>query len=86
MTIFLTTHYMEEADQLCDRIGIIDSGKIQVIDSPENMKNAIIFGSTLASFCVEKFGTRRIEDLSDEEVKRRLSAFKELTQFDINLS
>ena len=36
MTIFLTTHYMEEADQLCDRIGIIDSGKIQVIDSPEN--------------------------------------------------
>ena len=34
MTIFLTTHYMEEADQLCDRIGIIDKGKIQVIDSP----------------------------------------------------
>ncbi len=52
----------------------------------ENMKSAIIYGSTLASFCVEKFGTRRIEDLSDEEVKRRLSAFKELTQFDINLS
>ena len=41
MTIFLTTHYMEEADQLCDRIGIIDGGKIQVIDSPENMKNAM---------------------------------------------
>ncbi len=41
MTIFLTTHYMEEADQLCDRIGIIDDGKIQVIDSPENMKNAM---------------------------------------------
>lgn len=41
MTIFLTTHYMEEADQLCDRIGIIDNGKIQVIDSPQNMKNAM---------------------------------------------
>ena len=41
MTIFLTTHYMEEADQLCDRIGIIDRGEIQVIDSPENMKNAM---------------------------------------------
>ena len=41
MTIFLTTHYMEEADQLCDRIGIIDGGKIQVIDTPENMKNAM---------------------------------------------
>jgi len=41
MTIFLTTHYMEEADQLCDRIGIIDHGKIQIIDSPQNMKNAM---------------------------------------------
>jgi len=41
MTIFLTTHYMEEADQLCDRIGIIDGGRIQIIDSPENMKNAV---------------------------------------------
>jgi len=41
MTIFLTTHYMEEADQLCDRIGIIDHGKIQIIDTPENMKNAM---------------------------------------------
>lgn len=41
MTIFLTTHYMEEADQLCDRVGIIDHGKIQIIDSPQNMKNAM---------------------------------------------
>jgi len=41
MTIFVSTHYMEEADQLCDRVGIIDNGKIQVIDSPENMKNAM---------------------------------------------
>ena len=41
MTIFLTTHYMEEADQLCDRIGIIDGGKIQIIDSPVSMKNAM---------------------------------------------
>ena len=41
MTIFLTTHYMEEADQLCDRIGIIDGGKIRVIDSPKTMKNAM---------------------------------------------
>jgi len=41
MTIFLSTHYMEEADNLCDRVGIIDCGKIQIIDSPENMKNAM---------------------------------------------
>lgn len=41
MSIFLTTHYMEEADHLCNRIGIIDHGKIQAIDSPQNMKGAM---------------------------------------------
>ncbi len=51
MTIFLSTHYMEEADQLCDRIGIIDDGKIQVIDSPENMKNAL--GNEVISIVVD---------------------------------
>jgi ABC-2 type transport system ATP-binding protein len=40
-TIFLTTHYMDEADYLCDRVGIIDRGKILVIDSTNNLKNAI---------------------------------------------
>lgn len=51
-----------------------------------NMKNAIIYGSNLASFCVEKFGTSRMESLTSDEVKNRLHAFKELTQFDIELS
>jgi len=51
MTIFLTTHYMEEADQLCDRIGIIDDGKIQIIDTPENMKNAM--GNEVISIILE---------------------------------
>jgi len=40
-TIFLTTHYMDEADFLCDRIGIIDHGKILVIDSVTNLKNSV---------------------------------------------
>lgn len=40
-TIFLTTHYMDEADYLCDRIGIIDHGKILVIDSVENLKTSV---------------------------------------------
>jgi len=40
-TIFLTTHYMDEADYLCDRIGIIDHGKILVIDSIEKLKNTV---------------------------------------------
>ncbi|MFY7671876.1 PfkB family carbohydrate kinase [Tenacibaculum sp. MEBiC06402] len=51
----------------------------------ENMKNAIIFGSNLASFCVEKFGTERMEELTKPEVQSRLQAFKQLTQFDIEL-
>ena len=51
----------------------------------ENMKNAIIYGSNLASFCVEKFGTERMQELTKEEVDKRLQAFKELTQFDIDL-
>ena len=51
MTIFLTTHYMEEADQLCDRVGIIDHGKIQIIDSPKNMKNAM--GNEVITLVVE---------------------------------
>ena len=41
MTIFVSTHYMEEADSLCDRIGIIDYGKIQIVDTPESMKNKL---------------------------------------------
>ena len=41
VTIFLTTHYMEEADYLCDRVAIIDHGKILVVDTPDNLKNLI---------------------------------------------
>lgn len=52
----------------------------------ENMKNAVIFGSTLASFCVEKFGTERMVNLQSEEVRKRLLQFKQLTQFEIELS
>ena len=48
MTLFVSTHYMEEADKLCDRVGIIDYGKIQVIDTPEIMKNAM--GNDTISF------------------------------------
>ena len=52
----------------------------------ENMKKAVIYGSALASFCVEKFGTERMLTLTDEEVYQRLQQFKDLTQFDIELS
>jgi len=51
----------------------------------ENLKNAIIHGSNLASFCVERFGTERMENLKNDEIKDRLLQFKKLTQFDIEL-
>lgn len=50
-----------------------------------NMKNAIVYGSNLASFCVEEFGTQRMERLEKHEVLSRLQQFKALTQFDIAL-
>ncbi len=51
----------------------------------KSMKNAVIHGSNLASFCVEKFGTARMEKLEKIEVNKRLHQFKALTQFDIEL-
>ena len=51
----------------------------------ENMKKAIVHGSALASFCVEKFGTERLQTLKRDELYSRLQQFKQLTQFDIEL-
>jgi sugar/nucleoside kinase (ribokinase family) len=51
----------------------------------ETMKTAIIQGSNLASFCVEKFGTERMLELTKKEVNERLKQFKALTQFEIDL-
>ncbi len=41
ITIVLTTHYMEEAEKLCNRVAIIDYGKIKALDTPDNLKNAL---------------------------------------------
>jgi ABC-2 type transport system ATP-binding protein len=46
-TVLLTTHYMMEADELCDRIAIIDGGKILACDTPENLKKLVRMNSTL---------------------------------------
>lgn len=51
----------------------------------ENMKKAIVHGSALASFCVEKFGTERLQTLKRDELYSRLQQFNQLTQFDIEL-
>jgi sugar/nucleoside kinase (ribokinase family) len=51
----------------------------------DNLKRAIIFGSAMASFSVEKFGTERIQNLSDKDVDERVQQFIDLVQFDISL-
>jgi len=78
ITIILTTHYMEEADKLCDRIGIIDKGKIIALDTPSKLK-ARIGGdiiklkakqNNILSIEILKHFTfvRKIEDMNDERL------------------
>jgi sugar/nucleoside kinase (ribokinase family) len=51
----------------------------------ENLKRALIYGSAMASFCVERFGIERLESLSREDLDARLQMFIDLVQFDIAL-
>jgi ABC-2 type transport system ATP-binding protein len=84
MTIFLSTHYMEEADQLCDRIGIIDGGKIQVIDTPQNMKSAMgnevisltIDGDEETNFLLKLRTIELIKKINEDQNKITLFASK----------
>jgi sugar/nucleoside kinase (ribokinase family) len=48
-----------------------------------NMKNALIYGSALASFCVEKFGTEKLNDLTEKEISARVQDFVKLSAFQI---
>ena len=52
-TIFLTTHYMEEADILCDRVAIMDEGKILALDTPANLKKTITKSNTVETIVQE---------------------------------
>lgn len=49
-----------------------------------NMKNAVIYGSALASFCVEKFGTEKLQNLTSDDIRNRIAQFIVLSKFDIN--
>ncbi len=53
--------------------------------SYDNMKTAIIVGSAMASYCVEKFGTERLREITREDIDRRMVQFQELVNFDIEL-
>jgi sugar/nucleoside kinase (ribokinase family) len=52
----------------------------------ENMKTAIIVGSAMASFCVEKFGPQRLKEISKQDIEDRIQQFVELVNFDIELT
>ena len=65
MSIFLTTHYMEEADRLCDNISIIDYGKIKVTGSPKSLKNAL--GNEVVVFEINS--STKLESLLSEMKK-----------------
>jgi len=69
MTIFLTTHYLEEADSLCDRIAIIDKGKILAIDSPKNLKDSL--GGDIITFKIK-------EDVDITEIIQTIENVKEV--------
>jgi ABC-2 type transport system ATP-binding protein len=64
ITVILTTHYMEEAERLCSRVGIIDFGRIKVIDSPDSLK-ASLTGDvvTILTEQMDEF-TDRLQDLN----------------------
>jgi len=51
----------------------------------ENMKRAVINGSAMASFCVEKFGTQKLTEINQNDVDARINEFVNLVQFDISL-
>lgn len=50
-----------------------------------NLKRAVIYGSAMASFCVEKFGTQRLIELTNEDINSRVNQFVQLANFDINV-
>lgn len=60
-TLILTTHYMEEAEKICDRVAIMDSGKILTIDTPSNL--SVIHGGNLEEVYLKLTGRRLIEKI-----------------------
>jgi len=73
LTIILTTHYMEEADMLCNRIGIMDRGKIIALDTPTNLK--LMLGGDLVKIKLKK------QD-SDISTLKDLSCVKKIESLD----
>lgn len=81
VTIFLTTHDMEEADQLCERIAIMDHGKVLVLDTPTNLKKIIPGGTRLELHVCEPTSGNAIDEASsiaEKHQKPALAALRNL--------
>jgi ABC-2 type transport system ATP-binding protein len=69
MTLFMTTHYLEEADALCDRVAIIDHGKIVVVGTPEELKDSL--GGDIITVAIKK-------DVDITELVKKIEHVKEV--------
>jgi ABC-2 type transport system ATP-binding protein len=72
ITIFLTTHYLEEADMLCDRVGIIVKGCIIKIDTPNQLKKAIADDSIIECIFTHELSEKQIKILTERFNKSRI--------------
>jgi daunorubicin resistance ABC transporter ATP-binding subunit len=79
MTIFLTTQYMEEADRLCDRLCIIDHGKIVAQGTPASLKAEI--GADVIQIALKSDGVKNVRDVAREAL-RRLPGIQEVQNYD----
>lgn len=76
-TVLLTTHYMEEADFLCNRIAIIDGGKVIALDTPENLK-ASMNETKLIKVELNRLEEKLLRDIEDiDEVKNVVSSYND---------
>lgn len=71
MTIFITTHYMDEAEILCDRVGIIDHGRILVIERPVKLINSLGVSSRISFMSSKPINVAELEKLKGVAVARR---------------
>ncbi len=83
MTIFLTTHYMEEAEALCSRVAIIDSGKIIAIGSPAELKSQIS-GNDIISLKVEHLSEEATEKLRELPFVHKITFEDDLLRFNVD--
>ncbi len=83
MTIFLTTQYMEEADRLCDRLCIIDHGKIVAHGTPASLKAEI--GADVIEIALKSDGAKNVKDVAREAL-RRISGVQEVQNYDAGVA